>query len=316
MRAAIIGCNWGQIYIQGLRQHGVEVVALCGLPQELAEAVARQHQVPLATDTVARLLEPDLALDLVVLATPAITHAALLSQLAGLPVICEKPLFGLRGDESLLQGVGERVWVNYAFAFLDSARQIAALKPRLGAIQRLELACEYDLPLRFSPAQWWLEVASHPLSFLVHLFGEPRWVESESHWQGDVLHCRIGATPAQLSCAARPGLHGITQRLRIHAEQGVVTLDGGFHLGQPWGYQAVRWNGEACNQGEWCAEDCWMRANLRSIGQIVRQLRGELTVREALTLGLFTPAKAEPIDRLIRAAWCHKVPAPGDHVGS
>lgn len=180
MQAAIIGCNWGQIYIQGLRQHGVEVVALCGLPKEQAEVVARQHQVSFATDSVARLLESDLALDLVVLATPAVTHAALLSQLVGLAVICEKPLFGLNSVPLTQGAIGESVWVNYAFAFLDSAQQIAQLKPRLGAIQRLELFCEYDLSLNFSPAQWWLEVASHPLSFLVHLFGEPRWIEGRA----------------------------------------------------------------------------------------------------------------------------------------
>ncbi|MGL4206563.1 MAG: Gfo/Idh/MocA family protein [Aeromonadaceae bacterium] len=303
MRAAIIGCNWGQIYIQGLRHHGVEVVALCGLPKERAEALARQHKIPVATDSVARLLAPDLALDLVVLATPAVTHAALLRQLSGLPVICEKPLFGLEARSLGGAGLGEQVWVNYAFAFLDSAQQIAALKPRLGAIERLQLACEYDLPLNFSPAQWWLEVASHPLSFLVHLFGEPRWVEGESWRHDNTLDCRIGGIAAQLSCSPRPGLKGISQQLRIKGEQGEIVLEGRFSQGEPWRYQPLLWNGQACNQGEWCPEDCWVRANVRSMGQILRQLRGELTVREALSLGLFNPAKAAPLDELIRHAW-------------
>ena len=303
MRAAIIGCNWGQLHIHALRTHGVEVVALCGLPLAHAQTVAQSHGVALATDSVARLLEPDLALDLVVLTTPAVTHATLLNQLASLPVICEKPLFGLNSESTSPERLGAPVWVNYAFAFLDSAQQIAALRPRLGAIHELVLACEYDMPLNFSSAQWWLEVASHPLSFLTHLFGEPRWVEGESRREGDTIYCRIGGIAAQLSCVACPGLQGISQQLRIYGELGNMTLDGGFTQGKAWVYQPLLWNGNPCNQGEWCAEDCWVRANVRSIGQILRQLRGELTVREGLSLGLFNPVKAAPIDDLIRHAW-------------
>ena len=164
--------------VQALRQAGVEVVALGGRDRQQLHAVAAEQGIPHVVDSLAEIRE--LAPDLVTLATPAATHGTWLRDLADLPVICEKPLFGLEASPSLLDSLGERLWINYAFAFLETAQALQELWPRLGMIHRVELSCEYRMPLHFSPAQWWLEVASHPLSFLVHLLGEPRWLAGES----------------------------------------------------------------------------------------------------------------------------------------
>ncbi len=301
MRAIVVGANWGLVHVYALRQAGVEVVALGGRDRQQLEAIAAVHGIPHIVDSVAAVRA--LAPDLVTLATPAASHAAWLQELTDLPVICEKPLFGLMADAEALNGVGERLWVNYAFAFLDTSRALLVLRPRLGQIYRLELLCRHDLPLSFSPAQWWLEVASHPLSFLVHLCGEPRWNPVESRRAGDQIFCHLGATAAELSCQHSPGLSGIRQLIRLHTDAGLVELQGGFIWGHAWRYEPLRLNGEAMTEGEWCAEDCWTRANMRSIAAMVSQFRGECSVREGLSQGLFNAAKALPIDTLIQQAW-------------
>jgi hypothetical protein len=42
---------------------------------------------------------------------------------------------------------------------------------------------------------------------------------------------------------------------------------------------------------------------MRSIAAMVSQFRGERSVREGLSQGLFNAAKAMPIDTLIQQAW-------------
>lgn len=301
LKAAVIGINWGQVHIHALRSLGVEVIGICATHEERLSQVAQEQQITFTATTAERLL--DLPLDLVTIATPANTHANLLTQCRALPIICEKPLVGMEGQNPELNALPEKLWINYAFAFLDSARAIQSLRPSLGKIHHLEMHCLYDLPLTFSPAQWWLEVASHPLSFLVHRLGEPRWLAGESWRDGDRIGCRIGAIPAQLLCREASDFTGIRQSLRLHSEAGLVELSGGFDWGSPWRYAPLRLNGQPLTDGEWCAEDCWLRANVRSIGTMIRQFRGELSPREGLSLGLFTAAKALPIDQLIQRAW-------------
>lgn len=300
-RAVVVGAHWGLVHVQALRQAGVEVVALGGRDRQQLHGVAAEQGIPYVVDSLAEIRE--LAPDLVTLATPAATHGTWLRDLADLPVICEKPLFGLEASSTQLDSLGERLWINYAFAFLETAQALQELWPRLGGIHSVELSCEYRMPLHFSPAQWWLEVASHPLSFLVHRLGEPRWLAGESWRDGDRIGCRIGATPAQLLCREASDFTGIRQSLRLHSEAGLVELSGGFDWGSPWRYAPLRLNGQPLTEGEWCAEDCWLRANVRSIGTMIRQFRGELSPREGLSQGLFSAAKALPIDQLIQRAW-------------
>lgn len=298
LRAAVIGINWGQVHIHAFKELGVEVIALCATQTERLAEVAREHQIPFTTTEPAALL--DLPLDVITIATPATTHAGLLSLFQQHAVICEKPLLGLQGAKPNTDDPRAPLWINYAFAFLDSARQIRALLPTLGKVHHLELHCDYELPLNFTPAQWWLEVASHPLSFLLHLFGEPA---TTSYWDADTLNVQIGQIPARLHCALRPGINGIRQQLRLHTDAGLLELTGYFQMGTPWRYQPLMLAGKPLNEGEWSPDDCWIRANVRSFDAIMAQLQGRRTLREGLGEGLFTAAKAWPIDRLLRQAW-------------
>ncbi len=315
LRAAVIGTNWGRVHIQGLRRAGAEVVALCSDDLEECRRVAAAEGVAEAYgDSLAlRALE----LDLVVIATPASTHAALLAQFAHLPVICEKPLFGYRSGVTLTdvrpEGAGP-LWVNYAFAFLDSARVFTeelhrrAHGPVSGSgladvVESIELSCEVNLQLDLardlSGPEWFLEVASHPLSLLVHLFGPPKAVDGGCRDKDTWLQVRFaGGIPGHLRCDYR-GPAGIRQCLRVHLPTGTLCLRGGFAVGTPWRYDAVTWNHAPLNQGEFCPEDCWIRANYRSIRQILCVLQGQLSAAEAVSNGLFDGEKAHNIDRCI-----------------
>ena len=138
-RAVVVGAHWGLVHVQALRQAGVEVVALGGRDRQQLQSVAAEQGIPFVVDSLAEIRE--LAPDLVTLATPAATHGSWLRDLASLPVICEKPLFGLDASPALLDSLGERLWVNYAFAFLETAQALRSLWPRLGVIHRVELSC-------------------------------------------------------------------------------------------------------------------------------------------------------------------------------
>lgn len=300
MQAVIVGTNWGLVHLYALRQLGVEVVALCGLDRGKVAEVAAQHQVPLALDSLAAVRE--LAPDLVSIATPAATHAELLQALAPIPLICEKPLFGLHPAQPFPE-LHSPVWVNYAFAFLQTAQCVQALRPHWGRIHQIRLLCTHDLPLNFSAAGWWLEVGSHPLSFLAHLCGEPEWCPATSVRQGTRLSCRMGGIPAELDCCHEPGLNGIRQQFWLTTEQGEVTVSGRYQVGDVWRYAPVCWNGVAQNEGEGGDTDCWFQANLLSLAHILQQLRGEQTRLQGLQQGLFNAEKAWPIDQLIMQAF-------------
>ncbi len=298
LKAAVIGINWGQVHIHALRSLGVEVIGICATHEERLAQVAQEQQITFTATTAERLL--DLPLDLVTIATPANTHANLLTQCRALPIICEKPLVGMEGQNPELNTLPEKLWINYAFAFLDSARAIQSLRPSLGKIHHLEMHCLYDLPLTFSPAQWWLEVASHPLSFLVHLFGEP---STSCQRRGGSIELQLGGIPTTLSCNHHQGLQGIRQQLRIHSDRGVVELNGEYHQGHPWRYAPLTLAGKTLNEGEWSDSDCWIRANIRSFEAILRQIHGATPPVAGLAEGLFNPAKSWPIDRLIRSVF-------------
>lgn len=298
LRAAVIGINWGQVHIHAFNELGVEIIGLCATQPERLHEVAKQHSIPFTTTDPATLLR--LPLDVISIATPATTHSELLSLFRQIPIICEKPLVGLEGPEPIIDERRAPLWINYAFAFLDSARQIRQLLPGLGKVHQLEMCCEYELPLNFTAAQWWLEVASHPLSFLLHLFGEPATV---SHKEGEALAVKIGNIPARLICRQASGINGIRQQLRFHTDAGLLELNGHFQMGSPWRYEPLILAGKLLNDGEWCSGDCWIRANVRSFEAIMAQLQGRHSLLEGISNGLFTAAKAWPIDRLLRQTW-------------
>ncbi len=229
MRAGVVGANWGRVHVHALREHGVDVVALAGDPSDHARTrpAAEQLGIDLALQKPDALL--DLELDLVTVATPAVTHPPLLALFAGIPTLCEKPLLGMTGDAALLPRHSPTVWLNYAFPFLDSARVFAKCVRETGTVTEVRIVSLHDLPGAMTGPEWFLEIASHPLSFAVHLFGPPRLDATAQH-QADrtktLLRAHLGDVPAQITCRAEPGLRGIEHRILVRTAGGNIALVG------------------------------------------------------------------------------------------
>ncbi len=305
MRAGVVGANWGRVHVHALREHGVDVVALAGDPLDHARTrpAAEQLGIDLALQKPDALL--DLELDLVTVATPAVTHPPLLALFAGIPTLCEKPLLGMTGDAALLPRHSPTVWLNYAFPFLDSARVFAKCVRETGTVTEVRIVSLHDLPGAMTGPEWFLEIASHPLSFAVHLFGPPRLDATAQH-QADrtktLLRAHLGDVPAQITCRAEPGLRGIEHRILVRTAGGNIALVGRYRTGEPWRFEPVRINDRAVNDGEWTATDCWVRANVRSIGTVVKAIRGGPLDRVSAH-ALFPMLRARAIDDCVRQAF-------------
>lgn len=303
MRAGIIGCNWGLTYLSPLRAAGIEVAALCSPDEPQLAAIAAREGINRWHRQAAELAD----LELIIIATPAASHLSLLEQFRSQALICEKPLFGWHQPVSAASRLGRApLWVNYAFAFLPPARQLAALLPQLGRIDRVEVHSQLLAPLAFDWPHWFTEVASHPLSLLLHLFG-PAWPRGH----GPITASR-GTGPIsgyQLQCwwpqgisgeirvtaATRPG---ISHCLRCYGEQGVLQLQGEMSWGGPWRFAPLSYNGVALAQQPETG-DHWLNANHSAVMQIVRAIRGDISAEAALASGLFDAPKALRLEALL-----------------
>lgn len=290
MKAAVIGTGWGQVHVDALRRDGVQVVSVAGSGRDGSRDWRELVRLPL---------------DLVTIATPAATHAPLLAAFEHLPVICEKPVLGLAGNRSLLPVRRHDVWVNYAFAFLESARALANALPRIGAPQRVEVCSWHDLGLaRFSDLDMLLEVSSHPLSFVVDLLGTPAaaGVVRSSASGSLALPLQVGGVPTEVHCRRQPGLGGLRHQVRMTGVDGVLELGGHWRNGSRWSFEPVLLDGAPVSAVEDPPEDCWHEANVRSIRTAVAVVRGDLAASDAVAAGLFSLERALPIDLVVRQA--------------
>lgn len=112
LRAAIVGYGEGMGYVHGagvLATEGLELAAICDrAPERLELAKAAFPGVALLTDSAA--LARDADIDLVFVATPPVTHAAITRHLleAGKHVACEKPLCLTTAEADALIAIARR----------------------------------------------------------------------------------------------------------------------------------------------------------------------------------------------------------------
>jgi hypothetical protein len=178
VRVGILGTRWGRTHVGTFRAAGCEIWALVGQDPARSREVARAEGVPHAELSA---LEDA---DIVVIATPAETHAELVARWAHKVSWCEKPLMAEPTD---------RLWVNYAFPFLPAVQHLR------GEPERIEVRVEAG-----EGDGWALrEVAVHPMSWVHHaLPGRP-------------VDLTVGpsADGITLSIALHPGGH-LVARLR------------------------------------------------------------------------------------------------------
>lgn len=118
LRAIVIGAGWaGEGHIIGLRDAGVEVVALCGRTPEPAYKRAAQlgvEQVRFDWRSAVEEFRPDI----VTIATPAVERRAMVELAAqqGCHVVCEKPLATTVSDAKAMVVTVEQARVKHGYA--------------------------------------------------------------------------------------------------------------------------------------------------------------------------------------------------------
>lgn len=135
LRAGIIGTGFiGPVHLEGLRRLGVQVTALCDLPDRVRDAADRMG-IPLAfSDYQEMVKSPEV--DVVHITTPNRFHCemSLASLKAGKHVICEKPLaMNTRETAKIVKTVraSDRVFaVNYNIRFYPAVLQLRRLVER------------------------------------------------------------------------------------------------------------------------------------------------------------------------------------------
>jgi len=118
LRAVVVGAGWaGDGHIIGLRDAGVEVVALCGRTPEPARAKAAQLGVPEVRFDWHAALE-EFRPDVVSIATPGDAHRAIAEHAAalGCHILCEKPLATSAADARAMLEAAARAGVKTAYA--------------------------------------------------------------------------------------------------------------------------------------------------------------------------------------------------------
>ncbi len=270
--AAIIGLHWGLVHLRGLREAGCEVVALAATDASQARSVADRLGVARGTCDIASLN----SVDVVVIATPASTHAGLIAELPAPFLVCEKPLLGLDGQRCELPRTSGRMYVNYAFGFLASARCVDAAGHRLGPPEAIDLRVGVALEQEFDPARWFLEAASHPLSWLLLRFGRPRVLRREISADEVAVDLVAGEVPVRVRLVVG-GESGIHHDIRMRWGRRELVLRGRYRPGREWEYDPVLLEGAPLNAGEWTSTDCWQDANAASVRAMIASFRGTPT---------------------------------------
>jgi len=132
LRAGIIGTGFiGPVHLEALRRLGVQVTALCDLPERV-RALAERFGIPRAFDDYRALLRaPDV--DVVHICAPNRVHCemALAALRAGKHVVCEKPLAmntrETAGIVRLARRAGTVFAVNYNVRFYPAVLQMRRL---------------------------------------------------------------------------------------------------------------------------------------------------------------------------------------------
>lgn len=275
-RVGIIGTNWGRAHIGAFRRHGCEIGALVGIDRARTAAIAEAEAIPIGTDDLAVLD----AMDVVVIATPPASHGDLVERFAALPILCEKPLCAAPPDDRFRARIGAtRVWVNYAFGFLEVAARIRDVVRELGTVARADLRIEIAMSPPRSPGAWFVEVGSHPLAFLAQLFGPFSVVEHRI--SGDTLHAVLTNGDQLLHARLGPGSEpGFRFDLALSGDGGSIRARGGYLPERGgWMFEPLVVTGQPRGEG-WRSSperDIWFEANVAAVDAFLAHVHGDPT---------------------------------------
>jgi predicted dehydrogenase len=176
IRVSLVGVVFGARTLLPalLATPGVEVVAVCAAHQDRADAVAREHGIPVATDDYRRAIEHE-GVDLVCLCVPPRLHAEMIDRAldAGRHVFSTKPLTTDLADavarRDRAEALGVVTAMEYCFRYLPVRRYVRSLV-RDGFLGEL----------RFVSATVFGDFATQPDHELYHW----KWVSSRAEGGG------------------------------------------------------------------------------------------------------------------------------------
>lgn len=241
IRAAIVGCGGaGRNHAAGYRNAAnAELVGVCDLDHDRADALASEHEVPAFYDLTALLTECNP--DAVSVATPERHHVepTVTALEGGADVFCEKIMAdSVAGGQRMVtaaNAAGQTLAVDYNYRYMPSFARLRK------AVDDGELGEVHFTTLDVHAYGW-----HHALDLLVYLFGEPRSVQAtldhdptavdEQFRLGDVLYVPTHAASATLefpdgvvasvSASIHTSLADHLIDLAVYGDEGRVRLTG------------------------------------------------------------------------------------------
>lgn len=256
LRVGVIGVNGiGQAHLWAL--HAVDeatLAAVCDIDEPRQVKASLDHHVQGFND--AREMCTSGAVDAVVIATPAGTHANLVRDAltAGLHVYCEKPVTPVADDALALAALAEKrglvFQVGFQFRFHKGYAAMRDAVAQLGAVQRVHVTgCNWFRAQRYFDASPWratwqmagggvlMNQAVHQLDALIATVGLPARVRGEvrnlmhhAEVEDDAVAQLEWADGARGTLVASLCERAGGERFEIQCARGAVTLVDGYDV--------------------------------------------------------------------------------------
>jgi len=202
-KTAVFGAGFvGRVHIEGIRRLGnVEVAAICAVPAEEAERLARQLNIPHSSGDYRKILE-DPSIDAVHICTPNSLHAPMAKDAlaAGKHVLCEKPLTVSAADArdmvAAAKKAGKRNATFHNLRYYPMVQQMRRMREagELGEILVVQGTYSQDWLLYPTDYNWRIESKENGPSRCMADIGS-HWCDMAEHVTGN----RISSLCADLS---------------------------------------------------------------------------------------------------------------------
>lgn len=296
MRVGILGNHWGRTHCGTFRRAGCEIHAIVGLDAAVSARIAFEERVLHSTPDALR------EADIIVIATPASTHRRFVEAYADKPILCEKPLLGVVPDRPFLSLLpGTTLFVNYAFPFLPSARAFQQILRGggVGQVQHVDLVAEVALPSIGTPTEALIEVAVHPLAFLITMLGPLRATDYVMNERFIRMSFASGGPTVSLVVTLGER-EGFWFDLGAAGSRNRLCLAGGYRPDTRWRFEAVLLDKDPVFAPVFSdGQEIWYEANCALVAAFVSLLQGGATASASCDAGLLDGDQALEVERAL-----------------
>lgn len=282
MKIGIIGTNWGRIHIGTFRENGKNINLLVGRDLEKTKKIANEEDVPNASIDPADLQ----LMDVIVIASPADTHYKYIKMFPDKFILCEKPLFGSEVDEvdevEFRKIQKQAVYVNYAFPFLQSCRDLSTKIRNLNLISPLNSQLNISAYFENHPklSAFFADIVCHQLYYLNTIFPhfEFNSLKNESKNHLELTYKNNEQYSLDIDFKIKDSI-GIDIELVINQKSTNLSLTGGYNPENGWNFEPILCDKQAINKGEYSSNqnnDIWFKANCASVHCFLQVIEGKI----------------------------------------